>query len=177
MIWFTSDTHFEHPNVIKYCNRNYLNVDEMHREMVRIWNNNIGQDDWVFHLGDFAFANEKHWFDQLNGKKMLIIGNHDRLSPTKYKKIGFKFAETKTIFILYGRKVLLSHYPYRPPIEALAEHSDLGHITERPVDGGLWLIHGHIHGCRGVLDKQINVSWDQWGKPLNINDIMELIDN
>jgi len=77
-IFFTSDTHFGHKNILKYCNRPFVNVEEMDEVMIERWNGRIGKNDSVYHLGDFSFSsNPKTYFERLNGKKILIIGNHD----------------------------------------------------------------------------------------------------
>lgn len=80
-IWFTSDTHFCHANVIKYCNRPFADVHEMNRELVRRWNDRVALRDTVYHLGDFAFGPKPAiaaWRRRLNGRIILVRGNHDR---------------------------------------------------------------------------------------------------
>ncbi len=56
-LYFTSDTHFGHKNIIQTCNRPFASVDEMDEAMVARWNQRVGPDDTVFHLGDFCFRN------------------------------------------------------------------------------------------------------------------------
>src|SRR5689334_18170901 len=80
-IFFTSDTHFGHANIIKYCNRPHKDVYEMNQDIVTLWNHVVPEDGIVFHLGDFALADSKtirHVYDSLHGKKYLLWGNHDR---------------------------------------------------------------------------------------------------
>ena len=80
-IFFTSDTHFAHGNIIKYCNRPFIGVSEMNRELINNWNSVVTDDDIVFHLGDFCFGSKNQWKkfrEKLNGKIYLIQGNHDR---------------------------------------------------------------------------------------------------
>ena len=79
-VYFTSDTHFGHENIIKWCRRPYSSVEEMNEKLIENWNSVVGPDDIVFHLGDFAFGGSGLWkevLSRLNGKKYLIIGNHD----------------------------------------------------------------------------------------------------
>ena len=89
-IFFTSDTHFGHKNVIKYCNRPYLDVDDMNSSMVDNWNSLVGINDTVFHVGDFAFIKDqdklKKLILSLNGRICLIPGNHDHLE--NYRNLG-----------------------------------------------------------------------------------------
>ena len=78
-IWFTSDTHFGHKNIINFCERPFKDTDEMDEFIINNWNSKINKDDIVFHLGDFAFASNKRWQElicRLNGKIYLILGNH-----------------------------------------------------------------------------------------------------
>lgn len=79
-VWFTSDTHFWHENIIRFCNRPFSSIQEMNEELIRRWNETVPEEGVVFHLGDFAFGGAKEWNEvmfRLNGKIYLILGNHD----------------------------------------------------------------------------------------------------
>lgn len=81
-IWFTSDLHFNHKNVIRFCNRPFNDVKEMNEYLINKWNETVGENDIVFILGDFNwFPSSKSnlsLFKKLNGKEIYIIpGNHD----------------------------------------------------------------------------------------------------
>lgn len=68
--FFTSDTHFNHAKVIKYCARPFASVEEMNRELLSRWNAVVGPEDTIFHLGDFAMGKTSEWPGlrrQLNG--------------------------------------------------------------------------------------------------------------
>ena len=76
-IFFTSDLHFGHKNILKYCNRPWNSVEEMDEGLIQNWNNTVGKDDIIFNLGDFAFASNQRWrelISRLNGKHYLILG-------------------------------------------------------------------------------------------------------
>ena len=80
-IFFTSDTHFGHTNIMKYCKRPFETVEEMDQTIIDNWNSVVRPEDIVFHLGDFGFCGSlrlREIVDQLNGKIYLITGNHDR---------------------------------------------------------------------------------------------------
>ena len=79
-VFFTSDTHFYHGNIIRFCNRPFKDVGMMNETIISNWNNTVGLDDIVFHLGDFCLGGSAEWtkiLDRLNGKIYLILGNHD----------------------------------------------------------------------------------------------------
>ena len=80
MIWFTSDPHYFHKNVIRLCNRPFENLHVMHEHMIQEWNKRVKPNEKVYVLGDFAFSGwtlTKKILDRLNGHKILILGNHD----------------------------------------------------------------------------------------------------
>ena len=60
-VFFTSDTHFYHENIIRFCNRPFKDVEMMNETIIANWNNTIGQDDIVFHLGDFCLGGSAEW--------------------------------------------------------------------------------------------------------------------
>lgn len=79
-VYFTSDTHFNHTNILRYCQRPFRNVDDMNEQMIANWNETVSEDDVIFHLGDFCLGGAAEWtriLDRLNGKIYLIMGNHD----------------------------------------------------------------------------------------------------
>jgi calcineurin-like phosphoesterase family protein len=160
MIFLTSDQHFDHINIIKYCNRPFATVDEMNKIMLGNWNNTIKSSDTVFFLGDLAFGRGSrttdYWLDQLKGKITFIKGSHDRS-----KKIPF----LHDYILEYGEyKFLLVHQLIR---------------TQYPRWKG-WVIHGHTHDKEPFFNKDnktFNVSVDvtKWG-PVNIDDIVKKIE-
>jgi len=83
MIWITSDTHFWHHRICAYCSRPFLSVEDMNEELIRRWNSKVKSSDFVFHCGDFALVGKDEWkigwlLEQLNGRLLLVLGNHDR---------------------------------------------------------------------------------------------------
>ena len=80
MIWFTADTHYDHENIIKYCNRPFNTVEEMNKELVNRWNAVVTENDVVYHLGDVTLRGWKtarKFFRQVNGHVNVIPGSHD----------------------------------------------------------------------------------------------------
>ena len=91
-IYVTSDTHFNHKNIIEYCNRPYSSVEEMNKAIIDNWNSVVKDEDTVYVLGDFCLGGKeaiKELCSQLKGHKILIKGNHDHGTNTTYKEAGF----------------------------------------------------------------------------------------
>lgn len=80
-IWLTSDQHIGHSNIITYCNRPFSSLDEMSKTLIERWNSVVKPHHLVFNLGDLTMSWKKEKikeiYDQLNGTKILIKGNHD----------------------------------------------------------------------------------------------------
>lgn len=91
MIYFIADTHFWHRNIIEYEKRPFQSAEEMNEAMIRNWNAVVKAGDTVVHGGDFALCKKmeaKIIAEQLNGRKFLVLGNHDK-SIGWAKDIGF----------------------------------------------------------------------------------------
>ena len=79
--FFIADTHYGHDNIIKFCNRPFLNVKEMNEALIKNWNSIVSENDEVYHLGDVAMKNPliaKQFLESVNGKIYLIKGNHEQ---------------------------------------------------------------------------------------------------
>lgn len=107
-----ADTHFNHENIIKYCNRPFSSVKEMDEALIKNWNKVVSNKDTVFHLGDVALSSKDYIASivkRLNGRKILILGNHDNWSEQAYRDMGF---HTVSRFpIVWNDFFLLSHVP------------------------------------------------------------------
>lgn len=174
MKWFSADHHFWHKAVIDYCNRPFADVDEMNGELIRRWNILVSPSDEVFYCGDFSMGNAtqiKQILPQLNGRKYLIRGNHDKgRSDTWWKREGFAAVHREAIIEVSGVHCVLSHYPYRGYKHDEREFLDM--VTDR----GLWLIHGHVHNSWKQQGRMINVGVDQWAyAPVSEQEIASLI--
>lgn len=157
-----SDTHFNHSNIIKYCDRPFKNVTEMNNELIKRWNNKVSKEDIVYHLGDFAFGNLDYISSivlKLNGRIRLILGNHDSYNPNKYIDCGFDRVYDKPI--IYSDYFILSH----KPMEWIDETGVFANI------------YGHIHNDKRynwVTRRSFNVSADVVNfTPVNIDKIIE----
>lgn len=153
-IFFTSDLHFGHKNIIKFCNRPWKTTDEMDEALVENWNSVVGDNDIVFDLGDFAFATNGRWkelIQRLNGKHYLILGNHDvtRWPGDKIMEM-FERVEHQMIVKIDNRFVYLNHYPYLCYGGSWREASN-----------SVWQLFGHVHSgpdCSGTdSDRLVNI--------------------
>ena len=135
-MFFTSDSHFHHENIIKYCRRPFKNVEENDAELIRRWNEKVPEDGIVFHLGDVGFGNPQtinEILNQLNGTIYLVIGNHDWRSIVKNH--SWRFREmTQQINMKIGKQhIILNHYPMLCFAGAW-----------RGIDA-TWQLFGHVH--------------------------------
>lgn len=130
---YISDLHIGHGNVLKFDQRPFFALDEMHEKIIKNWNSVVDKNDDVYILGDFAWKNDigLEILKQLKGNKFLILGNHDRLNADLEKQfVWVKEMET----IKDGENhVVLCHYPI-----AHWRNADYGYIH----------LYGHIHTGR-----------------------------
>lgn len=115
-VFFTSDSHYYHGNIIKFCDRPFKDVEEMNYKLIENWNKKVPHDGLVFHLGDFAWGGYDNWKNirsQLNGEIVLIKGNHDiKNMSAKAEEELFKFTTQQMLIEIEGRKIYLNHYPF-----------------------------------------------------------------
>ena len=115
-----SDLHLNHENIIGYCDRPFGNVQEMNEVLIANWNNTVRPEDTVFLLGDFCLASKETIVElgnRLNGRKILITGNHDRGTKTTYQEAGFESVFKEEVILNLGEKgtIIFSHHPKPSP--------------------------------------------------------------
>lgn len=131
-VFFTSDTHFNHKNIIEYCNRPFTSTEEMNETLISNWNSKVSKSDKIYHLGDFSFGRDntkesaQAIFDRLNGDKHFILGNHDHIVPKGWSSVQ-NYKEIK----VEGYDITLMHYAMR---------------TWNHSHTGSWHLFGHTHG-------------------------------
>lgn len=129
-IYLIADPHFNHKNIIKYCDRPFSSVDEMNQVLIKNWNNTVKKEDRIFVLGDFCLSGKDKIIEigkQLNGRKTLILGNHDSASIKTYYEAGFEMVSKYPIFL---KGFLLSHEPI-PDCRFINIH---GHIHNKSIE-------------------------------------------
>lgn len=139
-IWFTSDTHFFHRNIMKFCPRTRRgnDADEMTELMIKSWNEVVEPGDVVYNLGDLAWGDSQqkvlNTLLRLNGEHHLILGNHDKMIERgKWKDVCHFFASVSPYkkITVENTTVVLFHYPMR---EWDGMHR------------GAYQLFGHVHG-------------------------------
>lgn len=167
-IWFTSDTHYGHENVIRFCNRPFVDSVHMENALVGAHNAVVKPDDIVYHLGDFIWSPKAaEWdriLDQLHGRFRVIRGNHDlplRRGMFGHRKIDWvrDFSEEK----IDGIKVVLCHYPI---------------ASWNGARKGSFHLHGHCHSSMDHLPgRLLDVGVDCWGyKPVSWTQVRETLE-
>ena len=171
-IWVTSDLHFNHLNILKYepISRPFETIEEMNEVLIKNWNDRVGADDTVYVLGDFfmgQLTSIKEIFDRLNGKVILIRGNHDTKNRLAvYEEWGI---EVKDIAYLpyKGRYFVMCHFPI-----ASKEFIDM----VRRDNSEVIILYGHVHSNapKGYVDGTYHIGVDTNDlAPVNIHQIWE----
>jgi calcineurin-like phosphoesterase family protein len=160
MIWFTSDWHLSHANIIKYCKRPFKNVKEMDDTILKNFFDLVKKNDTVYFLGDLSFNYEtcNDFFNTIIEEKItliFIIGNHDRINY-KYSHI---FETT-----INNQAITLCHYPM---------------LSWNKSHFNSWQLYGHHHNNdkMPIQGKMMNVGVDLCDfKPINFNQVKEYMD-
>lgn len=136
-IFFISDPHFGHANIIRYCDRPFKDVQEMNETLIKNWNNVVNPDDIIFILGDIAFggaATFEEIVPKLNGRKYLVLGNHDYKNVRERYKEWFVDVKPKMFISIDGRSIILNH----EPLLCFGGQNDCR----------IWHLFGHVHTTR-----------------------------
>lgn len=166
--WVIADTHFNHKRILELEERPYDTFEEMNEDYIKKWNEVVRQHDKVYHLGDFAIhcnkEQTKKLVDRLNGFIILRKGNHDVKSTKWYYDVGF--------FEVYSHSIV---YDFIDGVPIVFSHKPIDFKSSKT---SLYNVHGHIHGRNYGDDKHINVSIEQYGRPVEINKLIkEMINN
>jgi len=139
MHWFTSDPHFNHHNIIQYCNRPFDTVSEMNEILLRNINSRVAEKDTLYVLGDWCFATKSEYLE--TAKKFrrrivckdvrLIFGNHDRPSLAEIFRTAKDLETVNVTEDTDKQRIVLCHYALR---------------TWHRSGKGAWHLYGHSHG-------------------------------
>ena len=158
-LFFTSDHHFGHGGARGLFRRPFATTAEMDGAMVASWNEAVGANDEVWHLGDFAVrqpaARIAALLDALAGTKHLIVGNND--GPATTDLPGWASVQHYAEIEAEGMWLILCHYPLR---------------TWNRIGRGALNLHGHSHGRLAPLARQVDVGVDLWHfRPITLAEI------
>ena len=162
-VFLTADMHFGHENIIKYENRPFANAEAMDGTIINNWNKTVSKNDTVIVAGDVSFYGQEKTAEivrQLNGRKILIKGNHDKRKNNWWMDVGFD--EVSSYPIIYKGWFVIQHEPPTYYNDATP----------------YFYIYGHVHGSemyRTVTKQTACVSVERWDyTPVNLEKIIEL---
>lgn len=141
--FFISDPHFGHRAMLKFEAeaRPFQNIEDHDEWLVEQHNSVVGPDDFTWIGGDVVFTKRgqtvSHLLDRMNGKKGLILGNHDNEPWQWYAKHFTKIRGSHAVRSMGGTNVLITHFPIHP--DEFTYRTDIN-------------LHGHIHGRKLVND-------------------------
>lgn len=196
-IWFTSDTHYSHSNLVRGTTqwrneadeipleqvRNFTTVKGMNDAIIKGINDNVDKNDWLIHLGDWSFGGEeriKEFRDQINCSNIvLMIGNHDKhimrdKHQGPYRRLFSHVASYEELRVTKsesdrGEKFILCHYPI---------------ISWNGMHHGTYMLHGHQHlkgenkfGQGRRMDVGLCGMEDSGFRPYHIDEIISLLKN
>jgi calcineurin-like phosphoesterase family protein len=166
-IFFTSDPHYGHLNIIRYCNRPFQTVEEMDQVIIDNWNSVVKEDDLVYVIGDITMSYKKekmkNIFDRLNGNKVLIKGNHDKRHTIPVESF---------IDIVERVRIVGDNYDFvlvHDPAEASANHSS-----------GQKYLCGHLHSLKPdrIYHNWIDIGVDANDfTPISLEQVINLFEN
>lgn len=168
-VWLIGDTHFDHTNIIRYCNRPFASTEEMNNCILRNWRKTIKPKDVVYFLGDMTFGRgsrkPRWWAAQLSGKIIWIKGSHDHgIRPSSIVE-GIEKVALNCYITCNGIEFMLVHDPFDAILNAWRG----------------WIIHAHNHDNRPHIDnrfghKRISVSVEVINyKPISLATIVREI--
>lgn len=186
-LYLISDTHFDHSNIIEYCNRPFSSGEDMDKAMKGAWNSRVQEDDRVFFGGDIAMARASiaiKYANALNGDLVFIDGNHDDITQSE---APFPLLNNMTFSYDYNGETYDFFYVHWP---AGTEHHKTGEPNYPPeseppewFDG--WVLHGHVHNNDiekfpfvNPEQKYVNLSVEVIGyTPIEIEELIQILNN
>ena len=148
-IFFTSDTHFGHQNIIEYSKRPFTHVDQMDEALINRWNEVVDDKSTVYHLGDFSFHKPSYTagiLGRLKGNIHLVKGNHDAAFYRR-KEFAWRFSSIQDYLeiTVEHQRIVMCHFPF--------ESWNIMHY-------GSWHLHGHSHGSLKRWGRRVDVGVD-----------------
>ena len=164
-IWFISDTHFNHTNILKFTDDKtgvfvrpeFQDLDHMNEMLIKNWNDNVKPQDKVYHLGDVYFGAQDKGdkiLERLNGRKRLVLGNHD--DPKAYPVMRH-FQKIVLWRIFKEHDFLVSHMP----------------IIDQEIRKVNFNVHGHVHQHPDSSPRHHNICVEKTDyRPLHLDEVV-----
>lgn len=173
-IFFTSDHHFYHKNILKMQpeDRPFVDIDEMTEILIERHNSVVGKLDHVYFLGDFSFTNVKNTvsiLERMNGRKFLVYGNHDRVM--KHKDIEPFFEWRKQYYELN-----IKGFGYKGYAPLVLFHFPIERWNRKTY--GSYHLFGHVHTDSYDDELRLNVGIDSHNlTPWSLDEVLEYFNN
>ena len=169
-VYFTSDEHFFHTNIIKYCHRPYSSIEEMNKDFIKRFNEKVKEKNAItFHLGDFALTYNidkvNSIIEKLNGKHVFLAGSHDhwleKIHRINQDKLFYPYIHEILNVEIEGNLICLCHYQLTVWHKS---HYNSFHL------------YGHAHGKSKRIGRSMDVGVDCWNYyPLSYNEVINLL--
>jgi calcineurin-like phosphoesterase family protein len=157
--------------VIDFDKRPFTDMDHMHRVLINNYNACVSNDNTCYFLGDFSMGNVEETrsiVEQLNGTKILILGNHDK-NASSMKRAGFDVVLYMASIVIAGETVTMTHCPLRGVFREDTSQMKNSHLGENwhgetkhkhfsIPDWGQYHLHGHCH--KGPEERTLDRQWD-----------------
>jgi calcineurin-like phosphoesterase family protein len=148
-VFFTSDWHLNHDKILEYAKRPFGSIEQMNEVLIESYNESVRSSDTVFFVGDMGFGKAPAvapLVQRLRGRKILVRGNHDRISTNKLIDMGFADVVKKhALHKLGDRLATITHFPKHPN-----------------TFGTEFVIHGHTHSKSRRAGPLLHVGVDAW---------------
>lgn len=170
-VWFTSDEHYGHKNIIKFCNRPFLDTDEMELALIAEHNRVVSKGDLVYHLGDMFWrttpvSHAISILDRLNGNHYYILGNHEEIFDEEENY------ELRNRFVWIKERTRIKP-DGGPNAEVVLDHF-AGRVWDKSAHGS-WQLYGHSHGelpdDPNLLSMDVGVDADRRYAPISLEDV------
>ena len=178
-IYFTSDWHVGHQTSLKFDKRPFRDLDHMHESLIKNFNRLVPEHGITYFLGDMGLCSSDllgSVIRQLNGKLIMVPGNHDSKGMYAYYDMGFDFVTYKAQIHIGDNIVTMSHCPlkgvFREDITGMKGvpvgstdnwHNESVHKDKYSIeDFGQFHLHGHIHSPNDgkstkILGRQMDI--------------------
>lgn len=191
--FFSSDWHVGHENVIKFDKRPFKDLSHMHRVLINNYNATVGKEDLCYFLGDMGLCKSDALakvVQELNGTKVLILGNHDK-GATAMRRMGFDVVLNGATIVVANRIVTMTHCPLKGVFredcskmkgskEGEHWHGESRHHQFSIIDFGQYHLHGHTHKGpeERIADRQMDIGVRANGyRPVSLPQIESWIAN